>query len=204
MWVRAPLFTQIYFFKTTTKTTTRNHLNLSNVKKTSVESFNFFFNNLPNKPLFLKKTTFIYYNLISLQGFSKKIRRNNFVFIINKKKWHYSFSLVKDGKTLFFFSLGVILQHLDIEKKSFRRSKKGFLILLNTFSAVFRKFMKYQPCVLINFFDNKLVFFKNKLNRLPLHNFLFFKVISSSNHKNFKKYRSIKRRLTKKFTKQSP
>jgi hypothetical protein len=142
--------------------------------------------------------------LISLQGFSKKIRRNNFVFIINKKKWHYSFSLVKDGKTLFFFSLGVILQHLDIEKKSFRRSKKGFLILLNTFSAVFRKFMKYQPCVLINFFDNKLVFFKNKLNRLPLHNFLFFKVISSSNHKNFKKYRSIKRRLTKKFTKQSP
>ena len=154
--------------------------------------------------MFLEKTIFAYYNLISLRRFSKKIRKNNFVFIVNKKKWHYSFSLLEGSKTLFFFSLGSILQYLNIEKKSFRRSKKGFLILLNTFLIVFKKFKKRQPSIIINFFDNKLIFFKNKLNKLNPKSFLIFRVTPTSNYKNFRKHRSIKRRLTKKFIKQSP
>ena len=99
--------------------------------------------------------------------------------------------------------MGSVLKFLNISLKSLRRSKKGFLILLNVFFSIFKKFKKYNPNIFINFFDHKLVFLKKKFNKYLFKNFLFFRVLNTSNFNNFKKSKSIKRRLTKKFIKQS-
>lgn len=185
----------IYFFKN------KNTQKLDNLKKTNTHNFKFFLTKFDNQAVLFCNPLVTYYNIF----FFKSVVSNNnqnFIFFLNKKKWHYSLSLIKDGKTVFYFSLGSILKFLNITLKSLRRSKKGFLTLLNVFSSVLKKYKKNNPNIFINFFDNKLIFFKKKFNRYFFKNFLFFRVLSTTNFNNFKKSKSIKRRLTKKFIKQ--
>jgi len=99
--------------------------------------------------------------------------------------------------------LGSILKLLKITTKSLRRSKKGFLIFINVFFNIFKKLPKTSLSLFFNFFDYKLILFKKKFFKLNFNNLLIFKVYNFINKSLFKKSRSIKRRLTKKFIKNS-
>lgn len=187
----------IYFFKNT-KTQ-----KIYDLKKINTSNFKFFLTKFDNQVQLFCNPLTTYYNVFFFKNFYKTDGGKNFIFFLNKKKWHYSFSLIKNGSTVFYFSLGSILKFLNITLKSLRRSKKGFLILLNVFFSIFKKYKKHEPSIFINFFDHKLVFLKKKFNKYFFKNFLFFRVLNTSNFNNFKKSKSIKRRLTKKFIKQS-
>lgn len=65
---------------------------------------------------------------------------------------------------------------------------------------ILKKFLSYNTTILLNFFDNKLVFFKKRLNNYRFNNMLFIK-LPTNVYKKFKRHKSIKRRLTKKFIK---
>ena len=178
----------------------KNIINITNVKKSHKHNLDFFYN-LDFKTPVLFKPIFVYYNFFSL-NFKKSVllEKNNLIFLFNKKKWHYSFNLLKHNKTLFFFSVGVVLNFLKILSKSLRRSKKGFSIYLNMILNIFKKFVSYNTTVLLNFFDNKLIFFKKRLNNYQFNNMLLIR-LPTNVYKKFKKHKSIKRRLTKKFLK---
>lgn len=178
----------------------KNLININVVKKSHNHNLSFFYN-LDFKTNLLFKPMFIYYNFFSLNvKKSNTVERNNFIFLFNKKKWHYSFNLLQHNKTLFFFSVGVVLNFLKILSKSLRRSKKGFSIYLNMVLNILKKFLSYNTTILLNFFDNKLVFFKKRLNNYRFNNMLFIK-LPTNVYKKFKRHKSIKRRLTKKFIK---
>ena len=90
---------------------------------------------------------------------------------------------------------------MNIEEKNFRRTKKGFLIYLNIIFNVFKKINFYKLSILINFFDSKLVYFKKRFNKYINLDIFFNKVAFFNFNYKFKKHKSIKRRLTKKFFK---
>ena len=190
----------LYFFK---KQKIKNLTNISDVKKINSLNFKFFSYSMGTKILFLFKPIFTYYNFFYKKNdnFLNSISNGNFIFLFNKKKWHYNFNLLKNNKTLFFFTLGSILKYLKIETKSLRRSKKGFLIYLNVIFNILKRFAKHRITVLLNFFDNKTFFFRSRLNKYYFSRNLLIKMPFSSYNSKFKKHKSIKRRLTKKFIK---
>jgi hypothetical protein len=110
------------------------------------------------------------------------------------------FNLLKKDQTVFFFSIGIALNFLKIITKCLRRSKKGFSIYLNMILNVLKKFNLNKTTVLLNFFDSKLIFFKKRLNMFNFNNILLIR-LPTNVYTKFKKHKSIKRRLTKKFLK---
>lgn len=178
--------------------------NINKIKKVNVSTFKFFLYNIKVSNIFLYQPIFVYFNYIFKKNqYFDKITKHNYVFMFNRSKWHYSFSLLNNSKTVFFFSLGTLLKYLKIDLKSLRRSKKGFLILLNIFLTTLKKFIQQNVSVFFNFFDHKLIFFKKKINQINFNNYLLFKISNFNNNINFKKSKSIKKRLTKKFVKRS-
>ena len=104
------------------------------------------------------------------------------------------------NKAVFSFSIGILVKYLKLTQKSLRRSKKGFLLYLNFIFNVFKKFNFTNTITIINFFDNKLIYFKKRFNNSHFNKYYFIK-IKYNCILNFKKHKSIKRRLTKKFLK---
>ena len=195
MWVQIPLLTLMYKIKNPGI----NYFTINNnsLKKINIFDFQFL---TKNSPKFLYKSIFIYYNFLN-KFVSNYKPQNNFIFLFNKHKWHYSFNFLKNFKTITFFSLGSILKYLNIDEKCLRRTKKGFLIYLNIIFNVFKKLNIFQLNILINFFDSKLIYFKKRFSKYTNLEMFFNKVSFFNFNFKFKKHKSIKRRLTKKFYK---
>ena len=101
-----------------------------------------------------------------------------------------------------YISVGTMLKFFNFEKKYLRRSKKGFNIFINTFKKFFNKISYENVNLSINFLDfNFLLIKKNLFRGIFLNNFFLFKLNLPFNTFKYKKFKSIKRRLKKKFLK---
>ncbi len=130
----------------------------------------------------------------------RSIRRKNVIFILKKKKNAFILSILQDGKLTISTSLGSILRFLKVGGKSAKRSKKGFLVFLNTFKKLFTNYRQqlFMRNIFINFFDFYLLLFFKKLRFLfNSGNRLILNLNLKTQTKYFKKTRGIKRRITK-------
>jgi hypothetical protein len=130
------------------------------------------------------------------------LNKNNFYINLNKKKNHYSISIIKNNELYSYISIGVILKFFHFNKKCLRRSKKGFRLLLNTFKKFLNQNSQDNINLSINFLDfNFLAIKKNFFKKIFLNNFFLFKFNLPYNTFKYKKYKNIKKRLKKKFLK---
>lgn len=189
----------LYFFK---KQKIKNLISIKELKKINTLNLKYFFQTSNLKTFLLSKPFLSYYNFFFyIKNFNNPFKNHNFILLFNKKKWHYNFNFISANKTLFFFTLGGIIRYLKLEKKCLRRSKKGFLIYLNVILSILKRFPSKGLTILLNFFDNKTFFFKKRLNKYEFSSTLLIKIPFANYNSSFKKHKSIKRRLTKKFLK---
>ena len=143
-----------------------------------------------------------YYYFEKTFVYNTNFSKNNYYISLNKKKNHYYISIIKNNTLHSYISVGTMLKFFNFEKKYLRRSKKGFNIFINTFKKFFNKVNYENVNLSINFLDfNFLLIKKNLFKGIFLNNFFLFKLNLPFNKFKYKKFKSIKRRLKKKFLK---
>ena len=123
---------------------------------------------------------------------------------INKKKNHYYLSVFQNNKQYIHITLGSILKRLKIKKKCFRRTDEGFNAFTNIFNFNLKalKNDRKNIIVVLNFVDFKFFKLKNYFfKKIILKNFFFFKIKKPFNKIFYRKYKSIKKRLRKRYVK---
>jgi hypothetical protein len=178
----------------------------TNIKKIEFNlKYNSYINNIFELKNFYNsniKLLYYYYYFEKTFIYNSNFNKNNYYISLNKKKNHYYISIIKNNTLHSYISVGTMLKFFNFEKKYLRRSKKGFNIFINTFKKFFNKISYENVNLSINFLDfNFLLIKKNLFRGIFLNNFFLFKLNLPFNTFKYKKFKSIKRRLKKKFLK---
>ena len=178
----------------------------TNIKKIEFNlKYNSYINNIFELKNFYNsniKLLYYYYYFEKTFIYNSNFNKKNYYISLNKKKNHYYISIIKNNTLHSYISVGTMLKFFNFEKKYLRRSKKGFNIFINTFKKFFNKISYENVNLSINFLDfNFLLIKKNLFRGIFLNNFFLFKLNLPFNTFKYKKFKSIKRRLKKKFLK---
>lgn len=179
--------------------------NINIQKKEFIFEYNIYKNNIIEiKKSYNKNIKLLYYYYYFEKNFihSNFFNKNNYYINLNKKRNHYSISIIKNNMLYSYISVGVMLKFFNFDKKCLRRSKKGFRILINTFKKFLTKNNHENINLSLNFLDfNFLTIKKSFFKKVFLNNFFLFKFNIPYNTFKYKKYKNIKKRLKKKFLK---
>lgn len=227
MWVQIPLFTQIDWIKylneiqfekydlNSHKFNLFKNIEISNIY--SKKEFNiFFFDNLRLNfdNIFLKKKyknikSLIYFYLCYFNNINKN-KLNSFkkkkiyfykIININLKKKNIKFNFLKNNKNILNLSPGIVYKKLNMGSK---KSKKSFKLLNLTVKLFLKKISKlflYKKFIINLNFLKKDVFIILKLLKkyIKFNNVIFVYSFKKNNNFKFKRKKSIKKKLTKKF-----
>lgn len=227
MWVQTPLFTQIDWIKYLNeiqidKYGLNNHkfnlfknIEISNIygKK---EFNNFFFENvcLDFDNVFLKNK---YKNIKKLIHFYlfyfNKINKNKFYFLnkkkmflyniisINLKKKNMKFNFIQNDKNVVTLSPGIVYKKLNMNSKKSKKSFKLLNLMVKLFLKKISKLLTYKKIIINLNFLKKDIFIILKLLKkyIKFNNVIFLYSFKKNNNFKFKKKKSIKKKLTKKF-----
>ncbi len=144
----------------------------------------------------------LYTNLFKqLSSSASKLLKKNIMFLLNKKKSSFIFTLLFNKKLLISISIGTMLKFLKVDSRSIKKTKKGFLAYVSLVKKIFLKFSNkhYAKNVFINFFDFYLLYFYKKFKFIfEKKARVFFNLNLNTKQKYFKKVKGIKKRLLKK------
>lgn len=161
-----------------------------------------FLKNLNNR-IYSTKTKINYNNILTFKNLKKKKFKNKLIdlIIIMKKKQTY-INICIDKKKIIHNTNGIILKKNGILEKSRKKEYKTSLLNLKI-SLNFLKNLNFKENLTINL--KKIKPFLNKINKILKNEFSNKNVTYiltpeiPFNKKNFKKVKSIKRRLRKRF-----
>lgn len=227
MWVQTPLFTQIDWIKYLNEIQidkydlNHNKFNLfKNIEISNIylkKEFNLFFFenlhlNLNNN--FLKKKYKNLKNLIYFYLFYfNKINKNKFNFLNKKKIFSYSiininfkkknmkFNFIQNNKNVLNLSPGIIYKKLNMTSKKSKKSFKLLNLMVKLFLKKISKLLIYKKLIINLNFLRKDMFIILKLFKkyIKFNNVIFLYSFKKNNQFKFKKKKSIKKKLTKKF-----
>ena len=130
-----------------------------------------------------------------------KVKKITYIYVLLKKKQTY-INIIFDNKKILHNTNGIVLKKHNILEKSRKKDPKSSILNLNH-SISFFKNLNIKSCLIINIkkikpFINKInKIFKNEFNQKDIK-FIITPEISF-NKSVFKKIKSIKRRLRKKY-----
>lgn len=227
MWVQTPLFTQIVWTKYLDEIKIdKNDLNshkfnlirsieINNIYEKK-EFNNFFFENLylNFNNIFFKnnydnlKNLFFFYLLYFNKVDKKKInffkKKNLFLYNIiniNLKKKNIKFNFLQNNKNVLMLSPGIIYKKLNMSSKKSKKSFKLLNLMVKLFLKKINKLIMYKKFIINLNFLRKDMFIVIKLLKkyIKFKNVIFLYSFKKNNNYKFKKKKSIKKKLTKKF-----
>lgn len=170
------------------------------IKKLFTKDSFFFLNTFSILNLFLKKPLKLLFYIFIFKFFVN-MKARNILFVLKKKLKSYFFLFFKENRMVLSISLGSILRFFRLQEKWLKKSKKGFVLYLNTVKKFVTRYRRlvFSRSVFINFVDSNLIYFLTRLsflfkNRIKL--FLNFNTFNKT--KKCKKLKSIKKRILKK------
>ena len=172
-------------------------------KKYGINIINKYLNNFKNN-LNLNKLKLNYNHIISIKKIKNKKKNDKicFFYILLLKKQTY-INIILNSKKILHSTNGIVLKKNGILEKCRKKDSKSSIMNLNN-SINFFKTLKFNGILIINV--KKIKNFLNKINKilknelLPNNCKFIFSPEVSFLKKNFKKVKSIKRRLRKKYT----
>jgi hypothetical protein len=170
--------------------------------------FNFLKNFKSNSNNNLKLTQILNYYLFIFKKHLKKIKyinyKNFFILLLNTNNQKPKISLLKNNKLILGLSAGIIQSKLDIKEKSIKKNKKMLKLILKILSYNIKKIHNIKNLIiqvkgLKNDIQNIFVFIKKYFN--TSNKIIIVTPSLINNQLKFKKIKSIKRKLKKKFIK---
>ena len=227
MWVRVPLFTQIDWIKYLNeikieKNDFNNHkFNLfKNIDVFNIydkkDFNNFFFENIflnLNNNFFnfklknIRKIIFFYlfyFNKINKKKLNFTNKKKLFfynIININLKKKHIKLNLTQNDKSVLQISPGIIYKKLNMITKKNKKSFKLLNLMIKLFLKNMIKILKFKKFIINLNYLRKDVFLMLKILKryINFKKVIFIYSLKKNNNFKFKKKKSIKKKLTKKF-----
>jgi hypothetical protein len=227
LWVQTPLSTQIDWIKYLNEIQIEKHdlnnhkFNLfKNIEVSNIfgkkEFNNFFFENLyinfdniflKNKYKNLKNLIYFYlfyFNKINkskLNFFNKKKIFLYNIININLKKKNIKFNFLQNNKNILTISPGIIYKQLNMDSKKSKKSFKLLNLMVKLFLKKISRLLIYKKFIINLNFLRKDIFIVLKLLKkyIKFQNVIFIYSFKKNNNFKFKKKKSIKKKLTKKF-----
>jgi hypothetical protein len=177
---------------------------------------NFFFENLyinfdniflKNKYKNLKNLIYFYlfyFNKINkskLNFFNKKKIFLYNIININLKKKNIKFNFLQNNKNILTISPGIIYKQLNMNSKKSKKSFKLLNLMVKLFLKKISRLLIYKKFIINLNFLRKDIFIVLKLLKkyIKFQNVIFIYSFKKNNNFKFKKKKSIKKKLTKKF-----
>lgn len=146
----------------------------------------FYFNKINKKKLnFTNKKNLFYYNIIN----------------INLKKKHIKLNLIQNDKNVLQISPGIVYKKLNMNVKKNKKSFKLLNLMIKLFLKNMIKILKYKKFIInLNFLRKDMFLMLKILKRyINFKKVMFLYSLKKNNNLKFKKKKSIKKKLTKKF-----
>ena len=158
---------------------------LKNVKNL-IFFYLFYFNKINKKKLdFINKKKLFFYNIIN----------------INLKKKHIKLNLIQNDKNVLQISPGIVYKKLNMNVKKNKKSFKLLNLMVKLFLKNMIKMLKFKKFIInLNFLRKDMFLMLKLLKRyINFKKIIFIYSLKKNNNFKFKKKKSIKKKLTKKF-----
>ena len=120
---------------------------------------------------------------------------------INLKKKNIKFNFLQNNKNILTLSPGIIYKKLNMVSKKSKKSFKLLNLMVKLFLKKISKLLIYKKFIINLNFLRKDIFIVLKLLKkyIKFQNVIFINSFKKNNNFKFKKKKSIKKKLTKKF-----
>lgn len=227
MWVQTPLSTQIDWIKYLNEIKIDNNnfnnhkfnlfknveiFNIYNKKEFNIFFFENIFLNLNNKffNIKLKNTRnliffyLFYFNKINKKKLNFTNKKKLFfynIININLKNKHVKINLIQNDKNVLQISPGIVYKKLNMNVKKNKKSFKLLNLMIKLFLKNMIKILKFKKFIInLNYLKKDMFLMLKILKRyINFKKIIFIYSLKKNNNFKFKKKKSIKKKLTKKF-----
>lgn len=146
----------------------------------------------------------IYFNKLNKNKFNFFKRQNMFLYSIiniNLKKKNMKFNFLQNNKNLLTLTPGIVYKKLNMESKKSKKSFKLLNLMVKLFLKKIFRLLIYKKIIINLNYLRKDIFIVLKLLKkyIKFNNVIFVYSFKKNNNFKFKKKKSIKKKLTKKF-----